>query len=150
MLELTADGHVAVDADQVFLGVVALFELLLDGLVILADRDVFKMNIAGFADFYRIDIQRFRHDFVLPFLLLGEQGHEVLKTLAQLAHIARGGCAVDDSVVEGQRQAHGRVGLDDAALGGLDLRLDVADAENAGLGRVDDGREGLCSRTNRC
>ena len=73
VLELTADGHVAVDADQVFLGVVALFELLLDGLVILADRNVFKMNIAGFADFYGIDIQRFRHDFVLPFSYLASR-----------------------------------------------------------------------------
>ena len=60
-------------ADQVFLGVVALFELLLDGLVILADRNVFKMNIAGFADFYGIDIQRFRHDFVLPFSYLASR-----------------------------------------------------------------------------
>ena len=73
VLELTADGHVAVDADQVFLGVVALFQLLLDGLVILADRNVFKMNIAGFADFYGIDIQRFRHDFVLPFSYLASR-----------------------------------------------------------------------------
>ena len=70
MLKLTADGHVAVDADEVFLGIVALFELLLDGLVVLADGNIFKVDIAGFADFYGIDIQRFRHNFVLPFSYL--------------------------------------------------------------------------------
>ena len=68
MLKLTADGHVAVDADEVFLGVVALVQLLLDGLVILADGNIFKVDIAGLTDFYGIDIQRFRHNFVLPFL----------------------------------------------------------------------------------
>ena len=70
MLKLTADGHVAVDADEVFLGVVAFFQLLLDGLVVLADGDIFKVDIAGLADFYGIDIQRFRHNFVLPFSYL--------------------------------------------------------------------------------
>ena len=48
-------------------------------------------------------------------------------------------------MIEGQRQAHGRVRLDDAVLRGLDLRLDVADAENAGLRRVDNGRERLAA-----
>ena len=70
MLKLTADGHVAIDADEVFLGVVAFFQLLLDGLVVLADGDIFKVDIAGLADFYGIDIQRFRHNFVLPFSYL--------------------------------------------------------------------------------
>ena len=73
VLELTADGHIAVDADEVFLGVVALFQLLLDGLVILADGNVFKVDIAGLADFYGIDIQRFRHNFVLPFSYLASR-----------------------------------------------------------------------------
>ena len=70
MLELTADGHVAVDADEIFLGVIALVQFLLDGLVILADGNIFKVDIAGLADFYGIDIQRFRHNFVLPFSYL--------------------------------------------------------------------------------
>ena len=70
MLKLTADGHVAIDADEVFLGVVAFFQLLLDGLVVLADGDIFKVDIAGLSDFYGIDIQRFRHNFVLPFSYL--------------------------------------------------------------------------------
>ena len=48
-------------------------------------------------------------------------------------------------MIEGQRQAHGRVRLNDAVLRGLDLRLDIADAENAGLGRIDHGRECLAA-----
>ena len=70
MLKLTADRHIAVDADEIFLGVIALVQFLLDGLVILADGNIFKVDIAGLADFYRIDIQRFRHNFVLPFSYL--------------------------------------------------------------------------------
>ena len=74
----------------------------------------------------------YRH--VDRFLSLGGEGHE-----------AGGGRAVDGSVVEGQRQAHRRVGFDRAVLGGPDLRLDAADAQDAGLRRVDDGREGLAA-----
>ena len=62
MLKLTADGHVAVDADEVFLGVVALFQLLLDGLVVLADGNIVKVDVTGLTDSYGINIQRFRHN----------------------------------------------------------------------------------------
>ena len=50
VLKLTADSHVAIDADQIFFGVVALFQFLLDGLVILADGNVLKVDITRLTD----------------------------------------------------------------------------------------------------
>ena len=56
ILELTADTHIAVDAEQVFLGVVAFLYLFLYALFVYIDRDVFKCDFSFRTHFVRIYI----------------------------------------------------------------------------------------------
>ena len=61
MLELAENGDVAVNADQVGVGVVG--PLLGHGLVIGADRDVFKMDGTGSPGGYGVHKQRLGHEY---------------------------------------------------------------------------------------
>ena len=64
--ELAQGQHVAIDGDQLLLGEVA--ELVLDGLFVLVDGNVLKVNDARRADNIRIDEQLLGHVFHSPYL----------------------------------------------------------------------------------
>ena len=56
ILELTADAHIAVDTEQVFLGIVAFLYFFLYTLFVYIDRDVFKCDFSFRTHFVRIYI----------------------------------------------------------------------------------------------
>ena len=64
-LELANDGHVAVDAHHVLFGVD--LQLFLEGLVVLTNRNVLKVDVAGIKGFAGIDILTLRHGFLSPY-----------------------------------------------------------------------------------
>ena len=64
--ELAQGQHIAIDGDQLLLREVA--ELVLDGLFVLVDGNVLKVNDARRADNIRIDEQLLGHVFHSPYL----------------------------------------------------------------------------------
>ncbi len=63
-LELAQGQHVAVDVDKLLLGEVA--ELVLDGLFVLVDRNVLKVDVAGSAALIRVNEKLFGHGAYTP------------------------------------------------------------------------------------
>ena len=64
-LELTQDGHITEDTNQVFLGELAGGQLLSNGLVVLVNRDILEGNFAGLSNLGRIHKQTLRHSLLL-------------------------------------------------------------------------------------
>src|SRR5882672_912414 len=80
-----------------------------------------------------------RATLCLPRLLLLPQGGRRLERLFDGGHEARGVVAVDDAVVDGDREVHEVANDDRAVSHGGPLR-DLVHAEDRDLGVIDDGR----------
>src|SRR5437588_4134436 len=71
---------------------------------------------------------------------LEDESHWALQEALDFLQELRGSYPIEDPMVDGERDAHPLAG-DDLAVLHHRLVLDRADRQDAGIGRVDDGRE---------